>query len=72
MKEINEYDSGEYEDISAVREESEILTMELVMFEGTSDENRNHLSGLVKQIMETKMTLMNINCINDELETTEN
>ncbi len=61
--------SGEYAEISSFHREGEVLDMELAMFEETGDVNVNHFSTLVKQMTGIRITLMNLNAINeDEIE----
>ncbi len=63
---VNVAFSGEYREISSLHQVGEVLNLELAMFEDTPDSNLNHLSKLVKQLAETKNTLMNLNGIEEE------
>jgi hypothetical protein len=58
--------SGEYADISRLHQVGEELDLELAMFEDTPDENLNLITSLVKQMMRTRLSLMNLNSFTEE------
>ena len=58
--------SGEYTDISRQHEPGEMLNLEIEMFADTGDENLNQVTALVKEMMRTRISLMNLNAIDEE------